>query len=171
MSDQERGYWRADRSRYGRLAMLDQPALWAIAVYRFGRWTAHARFGKAALRGVYFFLYSVVRLMTGIDIPRSARIGPGLLIHHFGGIIIHPESQIGSRCVMRHGVTIGARDSSGPPVLGDGVVLGAYAQVLGSITVGDDAVIGAMTVVLEDVPRGGVVVGTAGRLLQKRAHE
>ncbi|MHA7191224.1 serine O-acetyltransferase [Arthrobacter sp. MDT2-16] len=66
---------------------------------------------------------------------------------------------------MRHGVTIGARDASGPPVLGDNVILGAYAQVLGAISVGSNCKIGAMAVVVKDVPSGSSVVGNPGRVI------
>ncbi|MGG6380032.1 serine O-acetyltransferase [Paenarthrobacter sp. NEAU-H11] len=91
------------------------------------------------------------------------------MIHHFGGIIIHPSSVIGAHCVLRHGVTIGARDKSGPPTLGDNVVVGAYAQLLGSIHIGDGARIGAMAVVLHDVPTGATVVGNPARIITPRS--
>lgn len=72
---------------------------------------------------------------------------------------------MGARCVLRHGVTLGARDESGPPRLGDDVVIGAYAQILGAISVGDGAKIGAMAVVLKDVPAGVTVVGNPARAI------
>ncbi|NMM35751.1 MAG: serine acetyltransferase [Phycicoccus sp.] len=169
----ESGFWRADLARYPRRAWLNQPALWAIAVYRFGRWTRIAPGGVRGLaHGLYFVLYSVVRLATGVDIPRSAQIGPGLMIHHFGGIIVSPLATIGSNCTMRHGVTIGSKIDDGPvPVLGDGVVLGAYSQVLGDVRLGNRAVVGAMAVVLADVPEGGVAVGVAARVARVESSE
>jgi serine O-acetyltransferase len=166
MSLGEKKYWKADRSLYGKDAWILQPSYWAVGTYRFGRWTRTASsIVRPFAHFIYFFAYSIIRLATGIDIPRGARFGPGLLIHHFGGIIIHPKAVVGARCVMRHGVTIGARDSSGPPTIGDDVVIGAYAQVLGSITVGDGALIGAMAVVLKDVPPGATVVGNPARII------
>lgn len=166
MSSNEAGYWRADKYCYGKNAWLLQPSYWAVGIYRFGRWTRSAPIVIRAIAHVaYFAAYSMIRLATGIDIPRGARIGPGLLIHHFGGVIIHPSAVIGARCVMRHGVTVGARDKSGPPTIGDDVVIGAYAQILGSINVGDGARIGAMSVVLKDVPPGATVVGNPGRII------
>lgn len=166
MNSEEAGNWRADKSVYGQKAWLLQPSYWAVGVYRFGRWTRTAPAGmRAAAHVAYFAAYSVIRLATGIDIPRGARIGPGLMIHHFGGIIIHPNAIIGARCVMRHGVTVGARDKSGPPTVGDDVVIGAYAQILGSIHVGNGARIGAMAVVLRDVPAGATVVGNPARVI------
>lgn len=162
----ERGYFAADLPRYGPHPFLLQPAIWAVAVYRFGRFTRAApRLLRPALHALYFVAYSHVRLITGIDIPRSTRIGPGLLIHHFGGIIIHPAARIGANCTLRHGVTIGARTDTGAPVIGHGVALGAYAQILGDVTIGDRASIGAMAVVLINVPEGARAVGNPARLL------
>ncbi|UFU14570.1 hypothetical protein LQK89_02405 [Curtobacterium sp. C1] len=91
------------------------------------------------------------------------------MIHHFGGIIIHPRAEIGSDCVLRHGVTVGERVAGGPvPVIGDGVVFGAYVQVLGSVNVGDRALLGSMSVVLDDVPPGRTAVGIPARVLERR---
>lgn len=165
-SPSERGSWKKDRPLYGRHPFLLQPAYTAVAIYRFGRWTLTApRLVRGAAHAVYFVLYSVVRLATGIDLPRGARFGPGLLIHHFGGIIVHPGTRVGSGCTMRHGVTLGARAGTGAPVIGDNVTIGAYAQVLGDIVVGDGATIGAMTLALKDVPAGAVAVGVPARIL------
>lgn len=166
MSYEEAGHWRADRSVYGKRAWLLQPSYWAVGIYRFGRWTRTAPPGVRVVgHAAYFAAYSIIRLATGIDMPRGARVGPGLMIHHFGGIIVHPKAVIGARCVMRHGVTVGARDTSGPPTIGDDVTIGAYAQILGSIRVGDGARVGAMAVVLRDVPSGATVVGNPARVI------
>lgn len=163
----EQGFWLADRRRYGRHAWLVQPSYWAVMVYRFGRWT---KFTSSPLRkpahGLYFAAYSIVRLLTGIDIPRGAAIGPGLLIHHHGGVIINPGAVIGANCTMRQGVTIGTKyDGGGCPRLEDDVILGAYAQVLGPINVGAGVTIGAMTLVLADVPAGSTAVGIPAKVL------
>lgn len=160
--------WQEDRARYEKLAWITQPSLWAIAIYRFGRHIDSYPIGiRTVAHVIYFAAYSIVRLITGIDIPRGARIGGGLLIHHFGGIVIHPQAVIGRLCTMRHGVTVGARDATGPPVIGDRVTLGAYAQVLGAIVLSDDCKVGAMAVVLRDVPRAATVVGNPAYLLNR----
>ena len=161
--------WKSDRIRYGRNAWIVQPSYWAVAIYRFGRWTRQApRIVAPALHGLYFVSYSAVRLTTGIDIPRSVEIGPGLLIHHFGGIIIHPQAKVGARCVLRQGVTIGSRrDGERPPTLGDDVEIGAYAQILGDIVIGNGARIGALTLVLKNVKPGSTVVGIPARTVTR----
>lgn len=160
----------AERALYGPHALLLQPSYWAVRVYRFGR----AGIGHHGLRSLvrhawYFFLYSVVRLIVGIDLPRTVAVGPRLMIHHFGGIIVHPQATIGADCVLRHGVTIGERRPGGAvPTIGNGVVFGAYAQVLGSVHVGDGATIGALSLVLHDVEAGRTVVGQPARDLASR---
>lgn len=162
----EKGYWRADQSRYGRLAWLTQPSWWAVMTYRFGRWTKWApRVIRPIVHAAYFVAYSFVRLVTGIDIPRGCQIGPGMLIHHFGGIIFNPQIIAGADLTLRHGVTLGSKDLSGSdnPVLGDRVTLGAYAQIMGSVSVGSDATVGAMTLVVKDVRPGATVVGIPAR--------
>lgn len=162
--------WQADRARYGVGAWVLQPSYWAVATYRFGRWTLGApKVIRPLVHMAYFGAYSIVRLATGIEIPRTARIGAGLLIHHFGGVVIHPQAEIGGGCVMRQGVTVGTREDGGAcPKLGNNVVLGAYAQVLGDVRVGDGAVIGALTLVLSDVPPGATAVGIPARIVQRR---
>ncbi|WP_280522072.1 serine O-acetyltransferase [Agreia bicolorata] len=121
---------------------------------------------------MYFVSYLFVRSATGIDIPRSVKIGPGLMIHHFGGVIIHPQAELGADCTLRHGVTIGVRkDDDHPPVIGDRVTFGAYAQVLGDVTIGDDVLIGSLTLVLNDIPSNSTVVGIPGKVVSTDSDE
>jgi len=159
--------WQADRIRYGSLAWLLHPSYWSVSVYRLGRWSLSCpRLLRRPAHALYFAAYSTVRIMTGIDIPRTARIGPGLLIHHFGGVMVNPQATIGARCTLRHGVTIGDRYGMNDiPMLGNDVSVGAYAQILGNVRVGDGASIGAMAVVLTDVPAGGTAVGNPARII------
>jgi len=111
-------------------------------------------------------LQLVVETVTGISLPLGVQAGPGLRIHHFGGIFIHNDAVLGRGVTLRQGVTIGDRQPDGPvPVIGDDVEIGAYAQVLGGVTVGPGARIGAMSVVLQDVPAGATAVGIPARIL------
>jgi serine O-acetyltransferase len=163
--------FRADRARIGPRA-LREPALWAIAVYRFGRRTlaqppSRRRDVKVKLA---WALHSVVEVITGVSLPLGASVGPGLRIHHFGGVFIHNDAVIGRNCTLRQGVTIGNREDDGPaPVIEDDVEFGAYAQVLGGIRIGRGARIGAMSVVLSDVPPGASAVGIPARMLDRGA--
>ncbi len=162
--------WRADLARYPRRPWLKEQSIWAIAVYRFGRRVDRRGPGvvRSVLEKVYWLEHRVVETLTGISIPKSVAIGPGLKIWHFGNIFVHADSILGANCTLRQGVTIGNRVDDGPaPVLEDDVELGAYAQVLGGIRIGRGAKVGAMTVVLRDVPAGAVAVGgSAARIIE-----
>jgi serine O-acetyltransferase len=162
--------WQADLARYPRRPWLKEQSIWAIAVYRFGRRVDRRRPGlyRKLLEKWYWLAFRVTETLTGISIPKSVEVGPGLRIWHFGNIFIHADSVIGARCTLRQGVTIGNREDDGPsPVLEDDVELGAYAQVLGAITVGRGAKVGAMSVVLRDVPPGAVAVGIPARIIER----
>lgn len=158
----------ADRARYPERAFKREQSLWAIWVYRFGRHNDRRPRGlvRAINDRIYWFLFRVVETLTGCSFTKAVEIGPGLRIHHFGGIFIHSGVKIGRHCTLRQGVTIGNREEDGPvPVVGDHVEFGAYAQVLGGIRIGDGAKIGAMSVVLQDVPPGATAVGIPARIL------
>lgn len=163
--------WKADLTRYPRRPFFKEQSIWAIAVYRFGRWNDGRRRGPTRwlLERVYWLIYRIVETLTGISLPKSARIGPGLRIWHFGNVIVHPQAEIGANCTLRQGVTIGNRTENGPvPVIEDDVELGAYAQVLGGIRIGRGAKIGAMALVLCDVPAGATAVGVPARIIPAR---
>jgi serine O-acetyltransferase len=163
--------WLADISRAGgRRALLREQSLWAIWIYRFGRRVDRRRdtAWKKCLLFYYWCLFRLVETATGISLPKSSTIGKGLRIWHFGGIFIHKSAVIGENCTLRQGVTIGNRiDDDDAPILGNDVQIGAYAQLLGKIRVGDGCKIGALTVVLHDLPDGATVVGQPARLLPR----
>jgi len=161
--------WSSDLKRYPPRPWLKEQSIWAIAVHRFGRRIDRLPTGlkKQAATKFYWLLFRLVETVTGISLPKEADIGAGLKIHHFGNIFIHPEVRMGKNCTLRHGVTIGNRVPDGPvPVVGNNVDFGAYAQVFGSVTVGDNAKVGAMSVVLSDVPAGATVVGIPARIVR-----
>ena len=111
----------ADRARYPASAWVREQSLWAIAVYRFGRWNdsrPHGFLQKLCDR-TYWLLFRIVETLTGVSFTKAVEIGPGLRIHHFGNIFIHSDVKIGSNCTLRQGVTIGNRHDGGSvPVLG-----------------------------------------------------
>lgn len=158
----------ADRARYPASAWVREQSLWAIAVYRFGRWNDSRLhdFSQKVYDRIYWLLFRIVETLTGVSFTKAVEIGPGLRIHHFGNIFVHSNVKIGANCTLRQGVTIGNRhEGGGVPVLGDNVELGAYAQVLGEIRIGDGARIGALSVVLRDVPPGATAVGIPAKIL------
>ena len=163
--------WRADRARYPESALVREQSLWAIAVYRFGRWNDRRPPGVShwLLDRLYWLLFRLVETLTGVSFTKATEIGPGLRIFHFGNIFIHSGVRMGANCTLRQGVTIGNREEGGPvPVVEDQVEFGAYAQVLGGIRIGRGARIGAMSLVLQDVPPGFTAVGIPARLIPPR---
>ena len=164
--------WQADLARYPRRPWLKEQSVWALAVYRFGRRNDRRNPGLARRLGdrLYWLAFRVTETLTGVSIPKSVAVGPGLRIFHFGNIFVHVDSVIGANCVLRHGVTIGNRVEGGPvPVIEDDVDVGAYAQILGGIRIGRGAKIGAMSVVLCDVPPGATAVGIPARVITASA--
>lgn len=165
------GHWLADLARYPRRPCLKEQSIWAIWVFRFGQRLDRRADGlvKRILTRFYWLAYRIVETATGITLPKSAVIGTGLRIWHFGNIVIHPEARIGAHCTLRQGVTIGNRHEDGPvPWVGDNVDFGTYAQVLGGVRIGNHCKIGAMSVVLDDVPDGATVVGSPARVVHSQ---
>jgi serine O-acetyltransferase len=166
--------WEADLTRYPERPWFKEQSIWALAVYRFGRRNDRRRPGLVRRLGdrFYWLVYRITETLTGISIPKSARVGPGLRIYHFGTIVVHADAQIGANCTLRHGVTIGNRVDDGPvPIIEDDVELGAHAQVLGGVRIGRGAKVGASSVVLCDVPPGAVAVGVPARIIERSAGE
>lgn len=162
--------YRVDRGRYPKKAFFREQSLWAVWVYRFGRSTQELDSGwrRLVLERLYWGLFRVVETLIGCSFSKEVEIGPGLRIHHFGGIFIHPNVKIGSGCTLRQGVTLGNRREGGPvPVVEDRVEFGAGSMVLGGVRVGRGARIGALSLVLEDVPAGATVVGSPARIVAR----
>ncbi|MDI1298242.1 serine O-acetyltransferase [Methylotenera sp.] len=163
--------WAADLARYPeKRPFLKEQSIWAIWVYRFGRRVDASPDGvkKNLLNMIYWLLFRMIETVTGISLPKSALIGGGLRIWHFGGVFINSGAVIGKNCTLRQGVTIGNRTEDGQlPVIGDNVDIGAYAQVLGGVKISSNSKIGAMSVVLTDVPEGATAVGNPARIIKK----
>jgi serine O-acetyltransferase len=129
----------------------------ALVVYRIFRWFHEHGIPAQPIR---FFVERLAEIVTGISIPAQAHIGKGLRIHHFGGIIIHSETVIGEGCTLYHGVTLGDRGGwGGAPRIGNHVMIGAGAKILGDVTVGDNCRIGANAVVTTSIPPHCVAIG------------
>jgi len=114
------------------------------------------------------------RWMTGIEIHPAAKIGRRFFIDHGMGVVIGETAEIGDDCTLYHGVTLGGttwEKGKRHPTLGNDVVVGAGAKVLGPITLADGARVGSNAVVVKDVPAGTTVVGIPGRVVSKRPAE
>jgi serine O-acetyltransferase len=151
--------------------VLCYPGFQALLCYRLGHWLWQRHWYLAGR-----FVSQVGRVMTGIEIHPGARIGERLFIDHGMGVVIGETAEIGDDCTLYHGVTLGGtrptRDQQSQkrhPTLGNDVIVGSGAQVLGPIYVGDGARVGAAAVVLKDVPDGATMVGNPARQAGRRA--
>lgn len=110
----------------------------------------------------------VGRFLTGIEIHPGAKIGRGFFIDHGMGVVIGETAEIGDNCTLYHGVTLGGTSwakEKRHPTLGNNVVIGSGAKILGPFTVGDNAKIGSNSVVVKEVPPNSTVVGVPGRVV------
>ena len=110
------------------------------------------------------------RFLTGIEIHPGAKIGRGLFIDHGMGVVIGETSILGNNVILFQGVTLGGtgkETGKRHPTIGNNVVIGTGAKVLGDITLGDSSYVGANAVVIKDVPPNSTVVGVPGRITKQ----
>src|SRR5205085_2966577 len=150
--------------------VLCYPGFQALLYYRAAHW-----FWEHGWRLAGRFVSHLGRVATGIEIHPAARIGRRLFIDHGMGVVIGETAEIGDDCTLYDGVTLGGTRPSKEqqsqkrhPTIGDHVIIGAGAKVLGPFTVGDEARIGAAAVVLKEVPDGATMVGNPARQVVRR---
>lgn len=117
------------------------------------------------------FISHVSRFLTGIEIHPGAKLGDRVFIDHGMGVVIGETSEIGDNVILHQGVTLGGTSRQRikrHPTLGDSVVVGVGAQLIGAITIGDNTKIGAGSVVVNSVPSHATVVGVPGRVVAVR---
>ena len=139
--------------------------LHATIHYRLAHWLHNHHFRFTAR-----LISQLSKFFTGIEIHPGAQIGEGLFIDHGSGVVIGETAIIGDNCTLYQGVTLGGtgKDTGKRhPTLGDGVMVGAGAKLLGNFTVGDGAKIAAGAVVLGDVPADTTAVGIPARVVRR----
>lgn len=141
------------------------PGLHALIMYRL----AH-RFYKWNIPFIPRLISHCTRIVTGIEIHPAAQIGRRLFIDHGIGIVIGATTIIGDDCLLYQGVTLGGTGKDKGkrhPTVGNRVIVGAGAKVLGNIKIGDNVRIGAGSVVIQDVPEHSTVVGVPARIVNR----
>ena len=141
------------------------PGYHAVRWHRISHWL-HIHKLRTLARGISQF----ARFLTGVEIHPGAKIGKCLFIDHGMGIVIGETAEIGDYCNIYHGVTLGGTGKDKGkrhPTLGNHVLVGAGAKILGPFTVGDNARIGGNAVVLKEVPPNSTVVGVPGVIVTK----
>jgi len=135
----------------------------AIFFHRIAHWIYNR-----GLRTLPRLISQVIRFFTGIEIHPGAKIGRGFFIDHGMGVVIGETSEIGDNVTLFQGVTLGGtgkEKGKRHPTIGDDVMIGAGAKILGSIEIGQGVKIGAGSVVLNPVPEYSTVVGVPGRIV------
>ncbi|MCS7151391.1 MAG: serine O-acetyltransferase [Endomicrobia bacterium] len=142
--------------------ILCYPGLHALWIYRIAHWFYNRKLFLTAR-----IISHIGRFLTGIEIHPGAKIGRRFFIDHGMGVVIGETAEIGDDVLIYQGVVLGGvslTKGKRHPTVGNNVVIGAGAIVLGNIKIGDNARIGAGSVVLRDVPSGATVVGVPGRI-------
>lgn len=143
--------------------LLCYPGLHAVIFHKF----AHVLY-KLKIPIIPRLISHISRWITGIEIHPGAEIGERVFIDHGKGVVIGETSQIGNDVIIYQGVTLGGTSTKKVkrhPTLGNNIVLGCGAKVLGNIKIGDNCQIGANSVVLKDVPANSTVVGIPARIV------
>src|SRR5512142_448604 len=150
--------------------LLCYPGLHAIWTHRLSH-----KLWKSGFKLIARALSQIVRGITGIEIHPGATIGHNFFIDHGMGVVIGETAEIGDCVTLYHGVTLGGtslQKTKRHPTIGDHVVIGAGAKVLGAITIGNNSRIGANAVVVKSTPPDSVVVGVPGQIVvrDQRVH-
>jgi len=144
------------------------PGLHALVLYRLAHWLK-----KQQVPFFPRFLSHLGRFLTGIEIHPGAKIGQGVFIDHGMGVVIGETAVIGDYCLIYQNVTLGGtgkETGKRHPTLGDHVVVGAGAKVLGNLFIGHNVRIGSGSIVLQNVPSDCTVVGVPGRIISRTGH-
>jgi len=142
------------------------PGLHAIWLYRLAHFLWVSKFVSLAR-----FISHISRFLTGIEIHPGAKIGKRLFIDHGMGVVIGETSEIGDDVLVYQGVVLGGTTlerGKRHPTIGNYVVIGAGATILGPVKIGDGARIGSGSVVVKSVPAGATVVGIPGKVMERK---
>ena len=145
--------------------LLTYSGVHAVIVHRAAHW-----FYKHGHKVIARIISQTMRGITGIEIHPGAKIGKGLLIDHGSGVIIGETAEIGDYCLLYQGCTLGGTGKDHGkrhPTLGNNVMVGAGAKILGPFKVGDNAKIAANAVVLKEVPPNSTAVGVPARIVRQ----
>ena len=145
--------------------LTSYPGIKAVLLYRIAHF-----FWSIGMPFIPRYLSDIARELTGIEIHPGAEIGSEFFIDHGSGVVIGETTIIGDNCTIYSGVVLGGtslKKEKRHPTIGDNVVIGTGAKVLGPITVSDNVRIGANSVVVNDVPSNSVVVGVPGKIVSR----
>jgi len=166
MIEEIKAIYRNDPAARG-LEPILYPGLHAIIIHKY---ISHPLY-KIKLRFLARLISQIMRFLTGIEIHPGAKIRKGLFIDHGIGIVIGETAEIGRNCVMFHNITLGGtgkHQGKRHPTIGNNVLIGSAATILGPVQIGDNVKIGAETVIInKNVPDNCTVVGAPGIIVRK----
>ncbi len=155
--------FHGDPAAHNIIEVLFYPGLQAIVMHRINHWlwTIHVPIIPRVLS-------LLTRMITGIEIHPGAKISKEFFMDHGTGIVIGETAEVGANVIIYHEVTLGGttrQQGKRHPTIGNNVIIGAGAKILGAIYIGDNCKIGAASVVLKDIPSHSTVVGNPGRVV------
>ncbi len=149
--------------------VFNYPGLHAVWLHRISH-----KLWAWKLKWIARFLSNISRFLTGIEIHPGATLGRRVFIDHGMGVVIGETAVVGDDVTLYHGVTLGGtswKAGKRHPTLGNNVVIGAGAKVLGPITIGENARVGSNSVVIKDVPEGATCIGVPGRIVMAKQQQ
>ena len=165
------GLWALFREDLKTHGIFFSQGFWALTVNRFGNWRMdRSKPVRMLTRPLYLFAYRLVHWITRLELPYIVKCGRRVRIWHHGGCVLG-ACEIGDDVQIRHNVTFGLATHGDPihqlPILGDRVIVGAGAAILGPVRIGHDSIVGANAVVTKDVPPYSLVAGIPARVIRK----
>jgi len=151
--------WNTSPTALGKLQLIFDAGAHAVITYRIGHLASKTKIPviRHVMLLVHFIMNIFVHFTSGIEICKEARIGKGLVVHSFTGVLIS-RVEMGEFCVLSPNVFIAGR-KDGLPSIGNNVFFGIGCKVLGKVTIGDNANVGANAVVVKDVPANHTAIG------------
>jgi len=149
--------------------LISYPGIKAVLLYRISHF-----FWKLGMPFIPRYISDIARQLTSIEIHPGAEIGSDFFIDHGSGVVIGETTIIGNNVTLYAGVVLGGTSlekTKRHPTLGDNIVVGTGAKVLGPVTIGDNVRVGANSVVVNDIPPNSVVVGVPGRIISRKGEK
>ena len=149
--------------------LISYPGIKAVLLYRISHF-----FWKLGMPFIPRYISDIARQLTSIEIHPGAEIGSDFFIDHGSGVVIGETTEIGNNVTLYAGVVLGGTSlekTKRHPTLGDNIVVGTGAKVLGPVTIGDNVRVGANSVVVNDIPPNSVVVGVPGRIISRKGEK
>lgn len=177
------GNVRADLQHYSRFScngapvwrvllriLFTHPAAAAVVWYRLGfaAWHLRVPIVRQLLQLVYLLFLPLIRIYSGVQVLPQTRIGPGLAILHFGGVVIAKGVEIGEGCLLYHNVSIVTMKNRRGATIGANFYAGTGATIIGKVTIEDNVTVGAACVVTKSLPQDAVVAGVPARIIRFR---